>query len=195
VWPGGVVPDSVTTGCVHVRISTPHPADKHEPEIFPVFPDFELPTSCNLTSLTLTMSGFEIAGLILGAFPILISALKGYGELARKVGLWNSIRQEYQKSKNEINAQHVQFIGNLRRLLLTVGVDDARISRLLADPRGGEWEAEDLARWFQDHLQDSHDVLLETINEMGRAMEELKKEIIVDAENIRQKIEQTKVPI
>jgi hypothetical protein len=140
------------------------------------------------------MSGFEIAGLILGAFPILMLALKGYGELARKVGLWNNIRQEYQKSKNEINAQHVQFIGNLRRLLLTVGVDDARISRLLADPQGGNWGDEDLTRRLQDHLQDSHDVFLETIDEMSRAMGELKKEFIVDAENIRQKIEQIKVP-
>jgi len=139
------------------------------------------------------MSGFEIAGVILGAFPILISALKGYGELARKVGHWSSIRQEYQKCKNEINAQHVEFIGNLRRLLLTLGVDDARISRLLAGPGGEEWKDADLAYQLQDHLRDSYDVFLGTIQDMNKAMEDLKKEIIIDSENLRQKIEQTKV--
>lgn len=139
------------------------------------------------------MSGFEIAGIILGAYPILMAALKGYGELARKVGLWNSIRQEYQKCKNEINAQHVAFIGNLRRLLVTLAVDDARISRLLADPGGKEWGDTDLAHHLQDYLGDSHAVFLDTIEDMNRAMGELKNEIIIDAETLRQKVEQTKV--
>ncbi|KAK4033528.1 hypothetical protein C8A01DRAFT_49909 [Parachaetomium inaequale] len=140
------------------------------------------------------MSGFEIAGVILGAFPILISALEGYREVAKRVGLWYSIRREHQKCKNEVNAQPVAFIGNLRRLLLTLAVDDARISRLLADPGGDEWKDAELARRLQDRLQDSHDVLLGTIEDMRTTMGELKNEIMIDAENLRQKIEQTKSP-
>lgn len=139
------------------------------------------------------MSGLEVAGVILGAFPILISALKGYGELARKVGLWNNIRQEYQKCKNEINAQNVSFIGNLRRLLFTIRVDDVTISRLLADPGGQEWENADLAQLLQNYLQDSNDVFLETIESMNRGIVELKHEILMDAESLRQKVEATKV--
>jgi hypothetical protein len=139
------------------------------------------------------MSGFEIAGVILGSFPILISALEGYREVAKRVGLWYSIRREHQKCKNEVNAQRVAFIGNLRRLLLTLAVDDARISRLLADPGGEEWMDAELARRLRDRLQDSHDVLLGTIEDMRTTMEELKNEIMIDAENLRQKVEQTKV--
>ncbi|KAK4141398.1 uncharacterized protein C8A04DRAFT_14094 [Dichotomopilus funicola] len=138
------------------------------------------------------MSGFEIAGVILGAYPILMSALKGYGELARKVGVWNNIRQEYQKCKNEINAQNVAFIGNLRRLLLTIRVDDVTISCLLADPGGQEWGNADLAQSLEKYLQDSHDVFLHTIEDMNRVMVELKREIVIDAENLRQRVEATR---
>ncbi len=139
------------------------------------------------------MSGFEIAGVILGAFPILISALEGYRLLAKRVGLWYNIRQEYQKCKNEVNAQRVAFIGNLRRLLFTLAVDDARVSRLLADPGGDEWNDTGLAHQLRDHLRDSHDVFLGTIEDMKRTIGELKKEITIDAEQLRLKIEQTKV--
>ncbi|RYO90737.1 hypothetical protein DL763_005206 [Monosporascus cannonballus] len=150
--------------------------------------------TCRSSRLDLKMSGFEVAAVILGAFPILISALEGYRDFARRVGLWYNIRQEYQKCRNEVNAERVASIGNPRRLLLHLAaVDDARMTRLLTDPSGEDWRDADLARHLQDHLQDWYDVFLDTIEDMKRDIGELKKELMVDADNLRRKIEETKI--
>ncbi|KAK3991453.1 hypothetical protein QBC44DRAFT_392949 [Cladorrhinum sp. PSN332] len=134
------------------------------------------------------MSGFEIAGVVLGAFPILISALEGYRDVARRVGLWYNIRQEYQKCRNEVNAQRVAFIGNLRRLLLPLSVDDVTVSRMLDAPGSDEWKSIPITSQLQGHLRDSYDVFLETIQEMQKATAELQEEMVMDPDRIRQKV-------
>ncbi|KAH6849665.1 hypothetical protein B0I37DRAFT_369530 [Chaetomium sp. MPI-CAGE-AT-0009] len=140
------------------------------------------------------MSGFEVAGIVLGAFPILLSALEGYRALARTAGLWSNIRSEHQKCKNEVNAQRVAFVGNLKRLLLRLAIDDGKISQLLASPGGDEWRDDEIVRQLKDHLLNAYDIVLETIEDMGRAAEELKKEMAANEDSLQQRIQQAKSP-
>jgi hypothetical protein len=141
------------------------------------------------------MSGFEIAGVVLGAFPILLTALEHYREVARTAGLWYNIRQEHQKCKNEVNAQRVAFIGNLKRLLLPLDIDDTSISHLLAAPGGNGWKDAGIARQLQHHLLDSYEVFMETIESMRDAAEKLKKEMAADKHRLQQSIQQAKVSL
>lgn len=48
------------------------------------------------------MSGFEVAGIVLGAFPLAIEALDRYREVAKRCGYWYKIRLEYQKSSDSL---------------------------------------------------------------------------------------------
>ena len=41
------------------------------------------------------MSGFEVAGVVLGAFPVAIAAIDGYRRVALKVQAWKEIRLTY----------------------------------------------------------------------------------------------------
>ncbi|KAK4165606.1 hypothetical protein QBC43DRAFT_315519 [Cladorrhinum sp. PSN259] len=134
------------------------------------------------------MSGFEIAGIVLGAFPILISALDGYRDVAKTVGLWYNIRPEYQKCRNEVNAQRVAFIGNLKRLLLSLEIDDAKLSRMLAVPGGDEWNDPAVTHHLQARLRDSFDVFFNTIQDMEKSAAELHKEMAMDPDRLQQKV-------
>jgi hypothetical protein len=141
------------------------------------------------------MSGFEIAGVVLGAFPILISALDGYRDVAKTVGLWYNIRPEYQKCRNEVNAQRVAFIGNLKRLLLSLEIDDAKLSRMLAVPGGDEWNDPAVTHHLQTRLRDSFDVFFNTIQDMEKSTAELHKEMAMDPDRLQQKVILSKVSV
>lgn len=82
------------------------------------------------------MSGIEIAGLLLGVFPLLISALEHYRESAEVLDDWWQIKKESKKCKNEIKVQELAFENNLERFLLPLVVDDNDIAALIAEPGG-----------------------------------------------------------
>lgn len=74
------------------------------------------------------MSGLEIAGLVLGAFPIALEILERYKGIARRMGFWYRIAAEHKKCDSKLQSQCLLYINNLRRLLLPMAMlDDARI--------------------------------------------------------------------
>lgn len=87
------------------------------------------------------MSGFEIAGLVLGAFPIALEALKQYEVIKRKVKLWRRIQEEYVDCQDEISFQQLLFEDNIQDLLSTLEVDEQRIKDFILS-RG-----QDFSRW------------------------------------------------
>jgi hypothetical protein len=131
------------------------------------------------------MSGFEVAGVVLGAFPIAVWALEQYREVARRVGFWYEIRLEYQKSSNELKYHHLSFVRNLKQLLLPVVSDDAQLQRLMAEPGGEAWKDPAIIKLLEGRLQDSYALYLEIIGEMRVVMDDLNKELAVDVEGIQ----------
>lgn len=131
------------------------------------------------------MSGFEIAGVVLGAFPIAIIALEKYREVAKLWGFWWEIRSEYQKCSSEVKFHRLGFTRNLKQLLLPMVSDKAQILRLLAEPGGKEWKEQSIAQQLEDRLQDSYELYFEIIQQLQRAMEELQEVLAVDKTNVQ----------
>ncbi|KAM3550099.1 hypothetical protein ARSEF4850_008513 [Beauveria asiatica] len=73
------------------------------------------------------MSGIEVAGLVLGAFPLLISALEHGRDTAKVLEIFWKIRRE-----------------NLEALLLPLIVDDNEVQDLLKNPGGPRWQDPEL---------------------------------------------------
>lgn len=82
------------------------------------------------------MSGVELAGLVLGAFPLLISALEHYRNLADAAGIFWKIKREHRKWMHDLKICHLAFERNLQFLLLPLVADDEAIDKLLTDPGG-----------------------------------------------------------
>ncbi|KAH0497862.1 hypothetical protein TgHK011_005144 [Trichoderma gracile] len=128
------------------------------------------------------MSGFEIAGIILGAFPIAISALEAYRDLAERLGLLYKIRLECKKWHDDLELNKIIFTRNLRKLLLPLVVDDERIRELLSEPGGDRWKEESIAESLERRLQGSYQLYMQYIQYMKRTMDEINAKLAIDSE-------------
>jgi hypothetical protein len=98
------------------------------------------------------MSGIEIAGLVLGAFPILLYALESYRESAEIFGDWWRVKSVYSKCKQELRYHQLLYEYNIERFLLPLVADDEELRRLMNDPAGAAWEDPRLEEKLQKRL-------------------------------------------
>lgn len=135
------------------------------------------------------MSGIEIAGLLLGAFPLLISALEHYRQSAEVLEDWWQIKKEYKKCKNEIKLQELAFGNNLERLLLPLLVDDDEIAALIAEPGGMKWKDVALEDKLKSLLPKSYELFLDTIYDIRSTVDDLGEELGVNNEAFQKGLE------
>ncbi|PTB69395.1 hypothetical protein BBK36DRAFT_1165668 [Trichoderma citrinoviride] len=127
------------------------------------------------------MSGFEIAGIVLGAFPIAISALEKYRDIADRLDLFYKIREQYQDWNTDLKFHNLAFTRNLEQLLLPLVADDAKIEELLREPGGDSWKEEPVAKLFEERLQGSYGLYMQYIERMERVMREINTVLAIDS--------------
>lgn len=134
------------------------------------------------------MSGLEIAGVLLGAFPVVISSLKHWREIAKVGGFFWRIRQEYTKCRSDVRFHEICYKQYLRELLLPIVADMDEVSRLMVDPGGARWKDESLRERLEGRLQDSYDLCMQTIHDMNDVASNLKKELSLDNSTIQSRL-------
>ncbi|KAL6879175.1 hypothetical protein J3F83DRAFT_725360 [Trichoderma novae-zelandiae] len=140
------------------------------------------------------MSGFEIAGIALGAFPIALSALEAYRDIAQRLGLFHKIRLEYKKWRDDLEFYKVAFTRNLRQLLLPLVADDERIRELLLDPGGGCWKEESLAEVFERRLQESYQLYMQYIQNIKGILDEINRELAIGSDWAKKLLDSSQAP-
>ena len=123
------------------------------------------------------MSGLEIAGLVLGAFPILISALKHYRESAEVLSSWLAFRRKYQKVKHDIEWLRFSYTQNLKELLLPLICDEDEVDILLSDPLGELWSEPELEYKLKERLAGAYIHCLRAVKDVNEVMEKWKHEL------------------
>ncbi|KAK4212993.1 hypothetical protein QBC37DRAFT_464729 [Rhypophila decipiens] len=134
------------------------------------------------------MSGFEIAGVVLGAFPIALHLLDDYRKLAVRANLWRKIKLEHAKCRNDVEFQRVALSSNLRQLILPLLVDDNKANRLLLEPGGESWKDPAIDGLLRDRLGHTYDLYLDYIRGMGDVMVELNKELCMDSTAVQERL-------
>lgn len=134
------------------------------------------------------MSGFEVAGVVLGAFPLAICALEKYREVATRLGLFYRIKLEYKKCSDNINYQQLILTSNLKQLLLPLAIDQDEIQELVDNPGGKAWKNASIVRLLQQRLNDSYELYLEYIKGMEQVMGKLCDELAMDDGYIQSKL-------
>ncbi|KAI0381383.1 hypothetical protein F5Y04DRAFT_81310 [Hypomontagnella monticulosa] len=142
------------------------------------------------------MSGFEIAGVVLGAFPIAIEALERYREVYKRFGLFYQIRTEFLKCSHNLKIQRVSFTSHLRRLLLPVIEDDIKLNELLSNPGGEAWKDQEITELLIHRLgEESHNLFIECINGVGEVMGMLNHELALSSPSIQDSLRKPKTPM
>ncbi|KAF2737057.1 hypothetical protein EJ04DRAFT_410694, partial [Polyplosphaeria fusca] len=136
------------------------------------------------------MSGIEIAGLVLGAFPILIYALESYREGAEGLVDWWQIKRAYTRCRQDLTYHQLMFEGNVERLLSPLVVDDDELKSLMADPAGQAWEDKELEERLKARLPKSYKLFLEIMGDINKLMESLKKELGINNASFQAKVDQ-----
>lgn len=123
------------------------------------------------------MSGIELAGLVLGAFPIALAALGKYRDVAETLGTFWRIRREHQQWTHSLNICKLAFEQNLEELLLPLIVDDDELQWLVQNPDAPKWRDPELEDRLRERLPKSYGLYLETMSRIQHVMVEVTQEL------------------
>ena len=121
------------------------------------------------------MSGFEIAGLVLGALPILISALENYKAGKGPVASWRKWRGLLDILIHRLHSARCVFTLKLETLLIAAGIDcqtlqnEQHYIRILTD--------EKVAQKLQEYLRSSFDRFQSVVQEYERCLKLIAAEL------------------
>ncbi|KAE8440783.1 hypothetical protein EG329_006583 [Mollisiaceae sp. DMI_Dod_QoI] len=141
------------------------------------------------------MSGVEVAGFVLAAFPLAISALEHYRETAETLGIFWKIRREYKTWMHSLNICRLAFEQNLEEFLLPLIADDDELQQLIADPDGPGWKNSELETRLRQRLPKSYDLYLESIDRIKDVMNDLKRELRIDKAGFQSKVSEDDVAL
>ncbi|KMU89300.1 hypothetical protein CIHG_06972 [Coccidioides immitis H538.4] len=122
------------------------------------------------------MSGIEVAGLVLGAIPILVSALEAF---IKGVSTIKKLMRYKTELKNLLRALITEYdiFRNSCEELLEGLAPASRIAQLLQCPGGEAWKEPPIERKLKDRLQRSYFGYLQTVDDMNDAIEEFKRRL------------------
>jgi hypothetical protein len=82
------------------------------------------------------MSGLEIASVLLGAFPLIITGLQHWRDVAKVGNFYRRVWTECNDCYREVQFQELLYKRNLKKLLLPVVSKADEVKRLIDDPGG-----------------------------------------------------------
>ncbi|QSS61047.1 hypothetical protein I7I51_05855 [Histoplasma capsulatum] len=122
------------------------------------------------------MSGLEIAGIVLGAFPLIIHLADGYMNGVHTIQGWARHQRQLMHLKQLLETEQTRFLNTCDSLFRAcTNASTSEIETLLAgvDPAGAEWAK------YQESLRGmlgrSYDPYIATIVDMNNALEEMKE--------------------
>ena len=131
------------------------------------------------------MSGIEIAGLVLGAFPIVLKALTGMVEGVEETRKFRRIKRSISVCVKAIGTESLYFNKTLEKLLIDAricqrGLD---IKHLMErhDSKDKTWTSGANEDLLKDYLEDSYNLYVDWVNEMLIALNEVRNELPLDA--------------
>lgn len=123
------------------------------------------------------MSGIEIAGLVLGTIPLVVSALEHYADGVETIRAWRRYKSEVKSLIRRLGVQYDIFRDTLEKLL--VGIVSSP-GPLLQDPLGPLWKNPELDHRLRSRLCKSYDGYFRTVEDMANAVKGFKRRLGVD---------------
>ena len=111
------------------------------------------------------MSGIEIVALVVGVFPLAISALEHYKDVHNARDLLGRFESEDRKTLDDIRDEKLFFHLNLEEVLLSNreqgAFEEDDFERLLGDPTGARWKDENIQCALEDRLGQTYSRFVE----------------------------------
>lgn len=138
------------------------------------------------------MSGFEIAGVVLAAFPIVMSSSEKYRQAFEPLKSWWEFRRSFEVSAylkvdhrvcpyltptqdfiNNVGTQRTKFDHNLELLLSPFIESETHMGIILSDPSGEAWKDKKLNEKLRLRLSSSYQNYTSIVLRMIQTLKEL----------------------
>jgi hypothetical protein len=114
------------------------------------------------------MSGIELAGLVLGALPIVIAGLEAYNEGLDPIKAFYRWERELPHFIHQLRLQHVHYEQTVK-LLFSPITTETQLARMISDPVGA-WSDDELADKLKYKLNEAYGAYEATMSEIERIM-------------------------
>ena len=119
-------------------------------------------------------TGIEITGLVLGAFPLLLSGVEHYAEGVDTIARWCRYERELASLKRLLIAEKVVFQGSCEQLLSGL-VPASHVEELIEDPKNSKWKDGALEKKLQQRLGRSYASYLACVEDMDSVTKRLEE--------------------
>ncbi|KAI4120030.1 MAG: hypothetical protein LQ338_007210 [Usnochroma carphineum] len=117
----------------------------------------------------------EAAGLVLGAFPVLVLSLSNFAQSLETAKSWRHYRRELKAYARTLDCQRVWYLDTLEELFDGIATTDAEVAELMDHPSELSWKPYE--KRLQERLGPAYERYLETIQEMTAALEDFRHRI------------------
>ncbi|GAB7328725.1 hypothetical protein MBLNU13_g00639t3 [Cladosporium sp. NU13] len=125
------------------------------------------------------MAGIEVAGLVLGGFSLVISAMEHYGTMEKMSRTWWKLKREHKRDLGRLRDCELMYRANIRTLLapleLDGTIDNLQLETLLADLGDNGWQDDDVDAVLVRRLGERKERYFENLREMNSAIVKLAK--------------------
>jgi hypothetical protein len=123
------------------------------------------------------MAGFEVAGLVLASFSLLIAALGHYAESINKIRSFWRDKDEVASLMVQLRTENTVLANSLEMLFIGV-MKVEHVAGYFSDPGGSNWRM--AGDFVQQRLGGVYDVYLENVKGMAVSLERIKERLALD---------------
>lgn len=102
------------------------------------------------------MSGIEVVGIVLGAYPILLETAKDLREVFRDVKTWWCFEREFENFLSAVETEHITYSLNLQILLQDLDIPEEDKERLQVDSNASIWYDPHTQAELRHRIQDRY---------------------------------------
>jgi hypothetical protein len=125
------------------------------------------------------MSGLEVAGVVLGALPLVISALEHYANGIHTAKRYWRYKLELKSLILQIDTERGIFINTLEQLLGGL-VRIEHMTEFLSNPGGEAWQDAEIDLKLRDRLRSVYSIYLANVSGMKRSLEMIMEKLVLD---------------
>jgi hypothetical protein len=123
------------------------------------------------------VTGVETAGLILAAFPLLVSGLTAYSKGVSTIRDWHGYRRILRQYARDIEGERVAFLNTLEELFIGIARSEDEVKLLIENAGGPVWRNDDYDSKLRARLDRSYDIYLSKLSDLREALETLIKKL------------------
>lgn len=127
------------------------------------------------------MSGIEIAGLVLGTYPVLLSTAKDLREVFKDVKTWWRFEREFENFLSDVETEHIKYSLSLQILLEDLDISEEEKETLQVSYIASGWHDVQTQAKLRRRIQERYyDWFMRQLAAMNKALEDLQRLLPVE---------------